>query len=236
MNPGSRSARRSPTPIYAVITADLVESRHLANRADAQERLAHLVERLNVRLRENLAAPFMVTLGDEIQGMLGDPGRVPAAVVGIHEFFHPREVSIGIGVGGLATGLVRRVTEMDGLAFTRSRSAVERAKQKRREVVVQTGDDRRDGTLNAVYSLLGGIMAAWTRTQWQRVNLYRELGTIEAVARALGVAKQSVSKSLRHTLWLRVLEAEAHLPSILSDGDASAPAGRSAGGRAARKG
>lgn len=136
-------------PFFAVVTADLVGSRQLADRAEAQRRLSHLVKHLNRTMRKHLAVPFMITLGDEVQGLFGDITRVSEAVIRIHEIFHPKEITVGIGVGTLATRLARRVTEMDGPAFIRSRSAVELAKKKRREVIVETGDRR------------GGGPAAW---------------------------------------------------------------------------
>ena len=217
-----QTLNRARGRIYSVITADLVESRQIVDRANAQERLSRIVKTLNAKLAQALVAPFMVTLGDEIQGMLGDVRETQAAVAGIHGVFHPREISIGIGVGPIATKLARRVTEMDGPAFLNSRTALEIAKKKRLEVVVQTGDVRADDILNAVYSLVVGIKARWTKTQWQRVNLYRELETVEGVARRLGVTKQSVSKSLRNTLWLRVLDAETKLPRIFLAGPGAA--------------
>jgi len=76
--------------VYGVITADLVESRRLTNRALVQRQLLNLVRSLNAEFRRGLVGPFMVTLGDEIQGMLKDLSDVPNAVMRIHEVFHPR--------------------------------------------------------------------------------------------------------------------------------------------------
>src|SRR3989304_3445046 len=118
------------------------------------------------------------SLGDEIQGMLKDLSAVPDAVTRVHEVFHPREITIGVGIGTLATPLAKRVTEMDGPAFVNSRIAVELAKKEGLEVVVRSGVGRVDDTLNAIYSLLGGIQVGWTDAQWDRFNLYRRLGTI----------------------------------------------------------
>jgi len=158
----------------------------------------------------------MVTLGDEIQGLLQDVAAAPGAVSKIHTVFHPSEISVGIGTGPIATKVSRRVTEMDGPAFAGSRAAVEAAKKDGVEVVVRTGDPFADATLNALYLLLGGIKAGWTRPQWERFNLYAELRTVDKVAQRLGVSKQSVSKSLRNTLWTRVLRVEEQLPEVFS--------------------
>lgn len=212
----SPSASRHPQ-VYGVITADLVESRRLTDRALVQRRLLNLIHSLNLGFRRGLVGPFMVTLGDEIQGMLKDLSAVPNAVTRIHEVFHPREITVGVGIGALATPLAKRVTEMDGPAFVNSRIAVELAKKEGLEVVVRSGVGRIDDTLNAVYGLLGGIQVGWTDAQWERFNLYRRLGTIDRVAKKLKVSKQSISKSLRNTLWHRILDIEERLPSMFGE-------------------
>jgi len=48
-------------------------------------------------------------------------------------------------------------------------------------------------------------------------NLYRRLGTIDRVAKKLKVSKQSISKSLRNTLWHRILDIEERLPSVFGE-------------------
>jgi len=219
--------------LYATVTADLVESRRLGNRADAQEKIGQLVQSLNARFKNSLAAPFMVTLGDEIQGLLHDLEQVPRVVSSIHAIFHPSEISVGIGIGQIATKLSGRVTEMDGPAFINARGAIETAKNEGVEVVVRTSDGLADGILNAVYVLLGGIEAGWTKPQWARFNLYKELGKVEKVAERLGVSKQSVSKSLRNTLWSRVLTVESRLPEIFSSVGESLGGGPAAESRGA---
>jgi len=234
LDPDRKNGRAS---LYATVTADLVESRRLGNRADAQDKLGRLVRSLNARFKRSLAAPFMVTLGDEIQGLLHDLEQAPRVVSSIHAIFHPSEISVGIGIGQIATKLSQRVTEMDGPAFVNARGAIGAAKKERLEVVVRTSDGFADGVLNAVYLLLGGVEAGWTKPQWERFNLYKELGKVEKVAARLGISKQSVSKSLRNTLWSRVLTVESHLPEIfasLGESLGKGPAAESRGAVGAR--
>lgn len=140
--------------------------------------------------------------------------KAPQAVQRIHDKFHPSEISIGIGVGRVATKLTRRVTIMDGPAFVNSRKAIDYAKKRELEVVVRSDREQLDVVINAIYMLIGAIKSRWTKTQWERINLYREQGTVESVADNLGVAKQSISKSLRNTHWTRVLAVEKDLPEI----------------------
>ncbi len=235
MTPGKSTGHVEITS-YGVITADLVESSHLRDRTNAQKRLSRLVEVLNSRSAPSLAAKFMITLGDEIQGMFRQLSDIPRGVVNIHEEFRPQEIRVGIGIGRVTTPLSAKVTEMDGPVFVYARKAVEEAKKQTLEVVVRSRDERTDEILNAIYLLLEGIKARWTETQWHRVNLYRNLETFEGVARKLGVAKQSINKSLRNTLWHRILEVEATLPQAFSLLAASGNEGRAEVGPAGKRG
>lgn len=214
MRKGAQSERASRRRVYGVITADLVRSRRIGNRARAQDRLFRVNRSLNAAFKNELIAPFMVTLGDEVQGVIKGFSEAGAVVLDIHRFFHPKEVTVGIGLGEITTRVSRKVTEMDGPAFVNSREAVEAAKKDNQEVMVRTGREEVDTILNSIYALLGGIKAGWTEKQWQRINLYRQLETVERVGRRLGVSKQAISGSIRNTLWHRVLSVEAEMPRI----------------------
>lgn len=201
---------------FAVVNADLVLSRRLTDRRGVQRALMKLCERLNSEFQTGLAAPFMITLGDEIQGLLAESLRFPAVVSSIHTVFRPEAITIGVGIGGVTTRPSPRVTEMDGPAFVNARNAVEAAKKRGFEVLIITGDEHLDMVLNTIYALVGGIQARWTIKQWERVNLYRKHRSVEIVARKAGVTKQAISADLRNTLWDRILEAETRLPQILA--------------------
>lgn len=201
---------------YAAVTADLVMSRGLVDRRGVQRRLANLVETLNAEFGKDLAAGFMITLGDEIQGLLREPDRFPPVVAAIHAAFRPDAITVGVGVGGVATELAARVTEMDGPVFVNARRAVETGKDKSLEVVVFSGNEQADVILNTIYGMIGGIQSRWRQKQWERVNLYRKHRSLEKVAREAGVTKQAISLDLRLTLWDRVLAAEERLPGIVA--------------------
>jgi len=49
LDPDRKNGRAS---LYATVTADLVESRRLGNRADAQDKLGRLVRSLNARFKQ----------------------------------------------------------------------------------------------------------------------------------------------------------------------------------------
>ena len=58
---------------YVALIGDLAGSRALTDRAGAQQRVEAALAAANERWADELAANFVVTLGDEYQGMLKRP-------------------------------------------------------------------------------------------------------------------------------------------------------------------
>ena len=55
---------------YIVIIGDIINSRELEHRNEVQERLKRTLQDINERYNADIAASFMITLGDEFQGLL----------------------------------------------------------------------------------------------------------------------------------------------------------------------
>ncbi|MGA9192115.1 MAG: SatD family protein, partial [Anaerolineales bacterium] len=65
-------------PVYLAIIGDVIRSRQVADRASLQARLAHALSRLNSDEPADLAARFVLTVGDEFQGLLASAERLVA--------------------------------------------------------------------------------------------------------------------------------------------------------------
>ena len=90
-------ARRTSAPCIAII-GDMVHSRALSARARsaAQTDFAKLVVLLNRRFRRTIASRFVITLGDEFQGLLREPNTANARsgwALGTESFIRPSSPS-----------------------------------------------------------------------------------------------------------------------------------------------
>ncbi|MCD1285941.1 MULTISPECIES: hypothetical protein [unclassified Brevibacterium] len=81
---------------------------------------------------------FQRTIGDEVQGVLDDPGQVAEAVrlIAVLTGWH-----IGIGIGAVEEPLPDSTAEARGEAFYAARRAVEAAKSAPAHLVVASGDE-----------------------------------------------------------------------------------------------
>lgn len=203
--PDDRSAHSAvKAEQYAAFIGDIVLSTQIAGtaRRDLQYRIERSLSRVNERFSKALAAKFVITTGDEFQGLLKDPSVIPAIIRMIEMGLSRVEFRVGIGHGSLETDLREFAVGMDGPAWHAARNGIVAAE--------------RDGRLGGVFVGFGNVedqlLSAFARvlhhmrkrlTVKQRVLLEEllENDTQKDVAEKMGISKQVVSKQARAAGW-----------------------------------
>lgn len=122
---------------YMVMNFDIVDSRHMEKRQDFQYRLIDILEEANKKFHKELLGDFMITLGDEWQGLLQYPCHYQSIIDYFQDALAPIHFYCGIGVGELSIqDLSLTVNQLDGPAFHLARKAVESAKDGHIPVVI----------------------------------------------------------------------------------------------------
>ncbi len=120
--------------IYSVINMDIVKSRDIINRKDAQDSLKKFIQKINKENKDLLLAPITFTLGDEWQIVLKRPFESYRIIDKFQSFLRKYEIGIyiGIGVGKISTNIYEDTRLMDGECFIRAREALGIVKNKNR--------------------------------------------------------------------------------------------------------
>jgi hypothetical protein len=211
----SRSAEQGEARFLAVI-GDIRGSRETRARAQLQTRLAADLARVNRELKGALAAGFVITLGDEFQGLLADPAAAVRALISLEAALAGIPIRYGLGWGALATARRKLAIGMDGACFHAAREALSREKRLDRWVTVSGFGPEEDAALNGIYSLMGAVRAGWTPTQAATVALMRRLSVQKEVAAARGVTVSTVHKALSGALYVPMTEAERAAGGLLA--------------------
>lgn len=195
-------AVRRPRLLIAMI-GDMVHSTALSssNRAAAQRDFARLIASLNRRFRGSIASQFVITLGDEFQGLLSKPEAIPDIVWIIETEYRQRDMRLGFGFGTLHTPLRQIALNIDGPALHRARDAVTIARTKGLLGGVFDGFGTHDDVLTGFAQILRHVRYRMTPRQRTVLNLLRDGHTQTQVARKLGVSKQAVSASAIAAGW-----------------------------------
>lgn len=171
---------------------------------------------------------FAQTYHDELQGAFDTAqDALAAALLGARH----GEFWVGIGVGPLtlprfaaALGAVA-TTDCEGAALNASRAAVELAQTGAppRGICLNTRDREKAEQVTGLLRLLYRVTAARTDAEWRVLDLLIPgvRGQQKAVAQALGITSQAVSKTLVRSLWHEELATRPLLEHLMEQLDAA---------------
>jgi hypothetical protein len=122
---------------YLTMICDMKNSKSIKNREEAQNQLIQTLKEVNQMFSKELASSFIITIGDEWQGLL----RYPCDYNVILSFFHQRLSNIdfycGIGIGEISIhNFELTVNQLDGPSFHLARKALKIAKEANHSVVL----------------------------------------------------------------------------------------------------
>ncbi len=216
----ARRTKRARTCV--AIIADIVHSRAItgAKRRSLQVRLNSLLERINTEYVDGILAKFLITLGDEFQGLLCRPEHIPDIVWEVERELGEIDVRFGIGLGTLDTDLQEYAIGMDGSAWHNARTAIQQAKSDNLNGGVFRGfGESNDTILNGLARLLRHLREKLRDRQWRILDQYR-LDPVQAkIARDIDIDRQTVHRNIKSTGAAAYLEGERALRLVLQKFD-----------------
>ena len=192
---------------YIAVIGDIKDSKNLKNRMETQEKLKETLDNINQKYEQNISSKFIITLGDEFQGLLCSGERTMELINEIERNMHPVKIRFGIGIGEITTEIDRNMAiGADGPGYYKARSAINYLKQneKRKETdtadirVEIEGDNQASETMiNTILTLLSVIKGSWSDRQREVIwdMLEHQDGQSNAADR-LSVRQPTVQKTL----------------------------------------
>jgi len=204
---------------YVAVIGDMVRSRDLpsSERGTVQKQFEELIRNLNREYRKKIVSKFVITLGDEFQGLLSTTTLIPDLIWRLEENFPEREFRVGIGLGSLDTPIQKFAINIDGPALHTARAAIETAKKANALGGVFNGFGQLDEVLNGIARLLWFHRSHWTLSQRKIANLLRQGMSQTEVAEHLKIKRQVVSKQVSASGWPRYIGAESAWHIILQN-------------------
>lgn len=192
-----------PRGEFVAVKMDMRSSRRIRDRERAQEQFLQVMESLNRESAPSIQARFIVTHGDEAQGMLKREfsPNVLAVMERAMEGVYPVELRFGIGMGTLSTPLQPDAIGMDGQAWYAASRALDLARSRRKHVMFSGFGEQTDEQLCALANLLLHLRNGWSPEQRRAIELVDAGMMQSAAAEALGVSESAVSQRLAAAGW-----------------------------------
>lgn len=191
---------------YVAVIGDIVCSRTLRDRGEVQQKLWGVLQAVNERYEEDIASDFMITLGDEFQGLLKRGAITMDIVEEIEDRMYPVSIRFAIGVGEITTDIDRRLPlGADGPAYHNARRVMNELKSAEKKpkspgaykMMASQGDNGgTDLLLNSILMLCSVIKRDWSPRQREIISAYRACGDQSRAADSLGITQSSVHKGL----------------------------------------
>ena len=214
--------------MYYALIGDMIASKKLPKprRVQAQEKLSSALASVNAGFEGQIAAKFLITLGDECQGLMLSPGDPVAAALEIMHQMRPFGIRFAIGMGGMDTPIdPNAAIGADGEAFHRARACIEGMKARHfARLRFATGDPDADEALNTVAALCDRLSLGWTDKQEALVHAMltarfsgRKLTQAELGA-ASGVGQSTVNTQLSAAGFNEYSAGMLYIRRLLSNG------------------
>lgn len=160
---------------YIAIIGDIKGSKSIKDRNQVQEKLRTTLKEINEKYNNDISAKFMITLGDEFQGLLSRGTNTMQIILEIERRMYPIKIRFGVGVGEITTDINHDMAiGADGPGYYKARTAIEYLKENEKRKQISASDIRFevDGEnqattimLNTILSLLAVIKYAWSDRQ-----------------------------------------------------------------------
>ena len=187
----------------------------LDERYEGQLFLKSAIIQVNEDYAKHIEAPFMITRGDEFQGVLRDMQTALKSIFEFERLLFPLRLRYGIGRGAIQRMGSDIPIEMDGPAFHRASAALNEVKKNKQFIACKTEIEEFDLIVNTIFSLLNAIRTRWNNITFERYWKYKELGTFKKVAEQEKVSTQAVWDSMNNMKVMDVLNAEKNLSTFL---------------------
>ncbi len=206
-----------PRAEFVAVKMDMRSSRRIRDREQAQGRFLQVMEVLNQEFAPSIQARFIVTHGDEAQGMLKRESApdVLAVIERSIDGVLPVELRFGIGMGTLSTPLQPDAIGMDGEAWHAASRALGLARSQRKHVMFSGFGEQVDQQLCALANLLLYMRNGWSPEQRRAIQLVDAEMMQSAAARALGISESAVSQRLTSAGWHFYKDGREAVASLL---------------------
>lgn len=213
---------------YIAIIGDIKNSKKISDRRNIQNKLSNVLSTINKRYEEAISAKFMITLGDEFQGLLCAGEPVLDIIEEIKREMHPIQIRFGIGVGTITTDINSEMAiGADGPGYYNARTAIEMIKQNEKKNMSQSADVRIEMqgddiqlslTLNVIFSLMTIIQDGWSERQREIIAEYNRHNLNQSeCAEHLGVAQSTIQRSLVKSNYYAYRDAKEAVSKILKE-------------------
>lgn len=186
------------------IIGDIIDSKKIDenNRRVLQSKLSSTLSEINEEYKEDIVSNFIITLGDEFQGILNKSQYLFEIIEKIQFNISDVQFRFGIGIGKIYTDINREASiGFDGPAYHKARKSISILKNNKnfQNIYIESSDIVFDEELNAHLFWVCNCFNNWSPLQKKIVKLkIKDYNIIQAkISDILHIDQSLVSRSIK---------------------------------------
>ena len=206
--------------MYYAIIGDIKNSKEIDNRYEVQNKLKKILDDINLKYKADIKANFLITLGDEFQGLLNSPAFALEIVKYTQRELYPVKLRFGIGIGEISTEINQKAAiGADGPAFYAAREMINFLKNEEKHLKNQAPDIQigyynsktiEIDEINIMLTLIKVIEDSWTDKQRYTIwDMMLNGGSQEKCAKRMMTSQSTVARRLldgKYLIYLKSLK------------------------------
>lgn len=150
-------------------------SKSIKERGKSQKHVINILKTVNDKYAQSIASKFIITLGDEFQGLLSSGEHLMDIIQFIKTEVQPIEIRFGIGIGTITTAInPDAALGADGPAYYMARECIDRMKMAKGtkgrvcgniQIRIDNSKHSQELSLNTIFNLMSCIEQTWTVKQ-----------------------------------------------------------------------
>ncbi len=215
--------------MYYAIIGDIVDSKKIKNRLEMQEKLKEFLNKINNDYDDSIASKFIITLGDEFQGLLENPVKMFEIINKIELYMKPIKFRFGIGVGNILTNIDEKMSiGSDGPVWWNARNMISELKYLKKGVKqisnIKISGIKNQNVLDLIninLCLCHSIKNNWTNEQRKVIeHIVLQYGLSDNfvqkhIALELGMSPENLNKKLKLSLYYDYVYSQKTIAKIL---------------------
>ena len=213
--------------MYYAVFGDIINSKKLPDRFAVQEKLTEVLGRLNEEYEDDLASNFIITIGDEFQGLLRKGNHVLEIIDKINILMDPVQIRFGIGIGEIKTRINKLSIGADGPAYWHARESILKVHEDndygRAKLMISAQENPNlILMMNEILRLCDFIESRWRETQKNLVETailhYGHSLTVKQtdLAEKLNLTNQALNQRVQSSGYYSYIRARNQVATILS--------------------
>lgn len=211
------------------IIGDIINSKKIKNRDEVQIKLKSILNSINDEYKDSIAANFIITLGDEFQGLLTSPEKLMEIIDKIRIEIYPIKIRFGIGIGEIVTEINKEMAiGADGPAYHIARKMIDDLKvsNKANSKISTSGNIKISlSNYNIIIELINSnlnlcelIEDRWSEKQRELISkiIYKKISQRE-VAEEIGITQSSVQRRLKSSGYYDYLNSRNTINRALAE-------------------